>query len=188
MKYWFKHILTLVLLPMVIVLQAQMISVQSKLSSDSMMIGDQLLLTIHVEAAKEVAFRMPVLADTLSHDLEVLAPYGADTIQTGEGRLVIEHSYMITGFEPGLQMVPAQRVIYSFNSATDTALSMPLMIQVYAPAVDTSQQIKAHQAASEYTHYAEGNFPVGRPGDFSLAGRHPGICPDLDVPATKARS
>lgn len=46
---------------MVLVLQAQIISVQSRLSSDSLMIGDQLMLTIHVEASGDVVFRMPVL-------------------------------------------------------------------------------------------------------------------------------
>lgn len=142
MKNCLKHILTLILLLMVFVLQAQIISVQSKLSSDSLMIGDQVLMTIHVEAAGEVDFRMPVLRDTLSKELEVLAPYGADTSQSNEGRWVIDHSYLITSFEPGLQMVPSQRVIYSYNSSMDTALSMPLMIEVYAPEVDTSQQIK----------------------------------------------
>ena len=142
MKHWFKHILTIILLLVVMVLQAQIISVQSKLSSDSMMIGDQVLFTIHVEAAGEVAFRMPVLGDTLSRDLEILAAYGADTSQTGDGAWVIDHSYIITGFEPGMQMIPSQRVIYSFNSIRDTALSMPLMVRVFAPEVDTSQVIK----------------------------------------------
>lgn len=142
MKYWLKHIFTISLLLVVIALQAQIISVQSKLSSDSMMIGDQLLYTIHVEAADEVAFRMPVLTDTLSRELEILSPYKADTSRTGEGRLVIDHSWIITGFEQGLQLIPAQEVIYSLNDIRDTARSMPLMIQVYVPAVDTSQQIK----------------------------------------------
>ncbi len=142
MKHLLKHILTFILLSVVIVLQAQIISVQSKLSSDSIMIGDQLLFTIHVEAADEVSFRMPVLSDTLSQDLEVMAPYSADTSRTGEGRLVIDHTYIITSFEQGLQMVPAQEVIYTLNNIKDTALSMPLMLQVYVPLVDTAQQIK----------------------------------------------
>lgn len=142
MKHWLKHILTIFLLLVVIALQAQIISVQSKLSSDSMMIGDQLFYTLRVDAAENLSFRMPVLTDTLSRDIEVLKPYGADTSNNGEGRLIIEHSYVITGFEQGLQIIPSQEVIYTLNSIKDTARSMPLMIQVYAPAVDTSQQIK----------------------------------------------
>jgi len=142
MKHWLKHILTTFLLLVVIALQAQIISVQSKLSSDSMMIGDQLYYTLRVDAAENLSFNMPVLTDTLSRDIEVLEPYGADTANNEEGRLIIEHSYVITGFEQGLQIIPSQEVIYTLNSIKDTARSMPLMIQVYAPAVDTSQQIK----------------------------------------------
>lgn len=127
---------------MVFVLQAQIISVQSRLSSDSLIIGDQLMLTIHVEASGEVAFRMPLLADTLTRNLEVLAPYGTDTTRTEDGGWVIDHSYIITSFEPGMQMIPAQRVIYTYNSVRDTALSMPLLIQVHDPVVDTTLAIK----------------------------------------------
>lgn len=130
------------LLLVVIALQAQIISVQSRLSSDSMMIGDQLIYTLHVDAADELSFSMPVLTDTLSRNLEILAPYGADTSGNGDGRLIIEHSWVITSFEEGLQLIPPQDVIYTLNNVKDTARSMPLMIQVYAPAVDTSQQIR----------------------------------------------
>ena len=122
-------------------LQAQIISVQSRLSSDSMMIGDQLLFTLHVEAAEHIPFTLPELKDTLSRDLEVLFPYATDTSRA-DGSLVVDHTYVITGFEPGMQLVPAQPVVYSYNNTTDTALSMPLIIRVYEPAVDTTQQIK----------------------------------------------
>jgi len=142
MKYLVKHLFTFSLLWSAMLLHSQIISVQLKVSSDSMLIGDQLLFTIHVESAREVVFRMPMVTDTLSRDLEVLAPSGTDTAHTSKGGWMIDHSYIITSFEPGLKLIPAQRVIYSINSTTDTALSMPLLIQVYAPEVDTSQQIK----------------------------------------------
>ncbi len=132
---------------------------------------------------KKWTFCMPVLTDTLSRNLEVLTPYGADTSQTSEGRRVIEHSYIITGFEPGMQMVPSQRVIYSYNSNVDTALSMPLMIQVYAPVVDTSQQIKPIKPPINTPLTLEGGCSLGRPRHWGVAGRNPDLCPDLDVPA-----
>ena len=141
MKPRWNYIVGMILLVTVASLQAQLISVQSQLSTDSMMIGDQVLFTLHVEAAENVSFTMPELKDTLSRELEVLFPYSADTSRA-DGSMVVDHTYIITGFEPGIQLVPVQPVIYSFNSETDTALSMPLMIQVYEPAVDTTQQIK----------------------------------------------
>ena len=141
MKLRWNHITGLILLMAVASLQAQIISVQSRLSSDSMMIGDQLLFTLHVEAAEHIPFTLPELKDTLSRDLEVLFPYATDTSRA-DGSLVVDHPYVITGFEPGMQLVPAQPVVYSYNNTTDTALSMPLIIRVYEPAVDTTHQIK----------------------------------------------
>lgn len=121
-------------------LDAQLISVQSSVSSDSLMIGDQVVYTLHVEAADHVDFLLPLLMDTLSKNLEILYPLSADTT-TAEGRREVNHRYMITSFEPGMQMIPTQGVIYKSGNVSDTALSMPLMINVYEPVVDTSQQI-----------------------------------------------
>lgn len=124
---------------------AQLISVRSQLSSDSMMIGDQVVYKLQVEAAENVDFILPALSDTLSRNLEILFALSSDTI-AGEGKRVVDHNYVITGFEPGLQLVPAQEVVYTSGDISDTALSMPLMITIYEPAVDTSQQIKPIKA------------------------------------------
>ncbi len=122
-------------------LQAQLISVKSEVDRDSMMIGDQVVYKIRVEAAENVEFQLPILRDTLSSDLEVLFPIASDSTMK-EGKRVVEHSYMITGFESGLQLIPSQPVVFRVGEQTDTALSMPLMMQVFEPEVDTAQQIK----------------------------------------------
>jgi len=127
------------------VVNAQLISVKSQLSSDSMMIGDQLVYNLHVEAADHVDFILPALNDTLSRNLEILFALSTDTV-LAEGTRVVDHRYVITGFESGMQIVPAQKVIYTSGEISDTALSMPLMIQVYEPVVDTSEQIKPIKA------------------------------------------
>lgn len=119
----------------------QLIRVQSEVSDDSLMIGDQIVYTLRVEAADDVDFIFPEIRDTLSKEIEVLFPISADTLLTG-GRMVVSRRYMVTGFEPGLQLIPAQPVLYSTAALNDTARSMPLMIQVFEPAVDTAQAIK----------------------------------------------
>lgn len=119
----------------------QLIRVQSEVSEDSMMIGDQVVYTLTVDAGEQVAFMMPDIRDTLSAEIEVLFPLSADTLVDGN-RVVVSHRFMITGFEPGLQVIPSQSVSYTTLNVSDTARSMPLMIQVFEPAVDTSQQIK----------------------------------------------
>ena len=126
-------------------LQAQLISVKSGLSSDSLMIGDQLIYTLSVEAADHVEFTMPLLYDTLGRNLEILSPAVSDSSQA-DGRRMVRQSYVVTGFEAGMQMVPAQEVVYSNGDFVDTARSMPLMIRVFEPVVDTTQQIKPIKA------------------------------------------
>lgn len=120
---------------------AQLISVNSELSTDSLMIGDQVIYTIHVDAAEKVEFNMPALRDSLGKKLEILSPIGSDTL-VNEGRRMVSQSYLVTGFEAGLQMIPSQEVVYKSGDLSDTARSMPFMVQVHEPAVDTTQQIK----------------------------------------------
>lgn len=106
-----------------------------------MMIGDQISFTIHVEADENVEFSLPRIIDTLSKNLEVLYSVSADTM-VADGRREVDHTYIFTGFEQGLQIIPAMPVIYSVGDQTDTTLSMPLFINVFEPVVDTTQQIK----------------------------------------------
>ena len=122
---------------------AQLISVRSQVESDSLMIGDQVVFSIQVDAAENVQFALPAfqVADTLSRDIEVLFPISADTTLS-EGRRMVNHRFMITSFEGGINMIPAQPVVYQVDNMMDTALSMPLLLQVFEPEVDTTLQIK----------------------------------------------
>jgi len=119
----------------------QLISVQSILSRDSLMIGEQIQYTLRVDAARDVEFQLPEIRDTLSSNLEVISILGSDTTSTADRTLVEQH-YLITGFESGSQIVPSQDVIYRRGDVLDTAKSMPLIVNLYDPVVDTTQQIK----------------------------------------------
>jgi len=141
MNHSVKYILVYALLFLAMALHAQLISVRSLVSSDSLMIGDQVNFTLRVEAAPDLPFNMPLLQDTLSSSLELLSPVMGDTSLSDDGQ-VVEHSYVMTSFESGMHMLPAQEVHYEYNGQADTARSMPLMIQVYEPVVDTTQAIK----------------------------------------------
>lgn len=126
-------------------LQGQLISVKPELGSDSIMIGEQLLYTLHVEADADVEFRMPAFVDTLGSHLEILGLQGTDSIREGD-RLQVEHHYLVTAFEGGMHMIPAPRVAYVFRDIMDTAVGMPLVIAVYEPEVDTTQAIRPIKA------------------------------------------
>ena len=121
--------------------EGQLIRVQSLLSRDSIMIGEQINYTLLVDAARDVEFTLPLIQDTLSRELEVISWLGSDTTNSGD-RMVVEQHYLITGFESGSQIIPAQEVVYRRGEVLDTARSMPLILDLFDPVVDTSQQIK----------------------------------------------
>jgi hypothetical protein len=119
----------------------QLIRVESFVSVDSLMIGEQITYTLKVDADSKLDFLLPQIQDTLSSKLEVRSRLSSDTAVSGD-RTVVDHKYMITSFESGSQIVPAQEVLYRRAGGVDTARSMPLIINVYDPVVDTTQQIK----------------------------------------------
>jgi len=136
-----KWILAAALCLLLVPAKGQLVRVNSGLSSDSIMIGDQIEYTLRVEADSDVDIQMPEIKDTLSSALEVISQLYSDT-SSSDGRRVIERGYTITGFDAGSQIVPSQVVRYSYAGTVDTARSMPLIINIYEPAVDTTEQIK----------------------------------------------
>lgn len=119
----------------------QLIDVTSRVSRDSLMIGEQVTYTLKVDADPDLDFLLPRIRDTLNSQLEVLGQLRADTLMEGE-RVLVEHSYLITGFESGDQIIPSQKVLYRRNEKVDTAKSMPLILHIYDPEVDMDQEIK----------------------------------------------
>lgn len=133
--------LTGVILLLILPAKGQLISVQSIAGRDSLMIGEQINYTLRVDAASDLEFILPAVGDTLSSTLEVISQLGSDTILS-EGRTVVEQHYVITGFESGSQILPSMEVVYRRGDIIDTARSMPLILNIYDPVVDTTQQIK----------------------------------------------
>ncbi|MEZ5071691.1 MAG: hypothetical protein R2751_12175 [Bacteroidales bacterium] len=123
-------------------LPAQILRVESVLASDSLMIGDQVAFSLRLESDPALSVRLPLLTDTLTAVLELVAHPGTDTVMR-EGRRVITDRYMLTSFEPGTHLIPALDVVYEFDGQTDTARSLPLFVRVHEPEVDTSQAIRA---------------------------------------------
>lgn len=122
-------------------MNAQIITIKSDLSSDSILIGDQVVFRLSINMDKNVQVEFPVISDTLTKEIEVLIPLSADTLSEGEKKTITQ-SYLVTSFEEGMHIIPALRVVYSTDQFTDTALSMPMLINVYAPSVDTTQAIR----------------------------------------------
>ncbi|MBN2697710.1 MAG: hypothetical protein JXR52_02705 [Bacteroidales bacterium] len=122
-------------------MQGQILNLRAELSEDTILIGDQVSFNLVAEMEQSVQVEFPIPADTLSKAIEVLLFSPVDTV-IRQDRKTISRSYLITSFEKGTHVVPAQKIVYNTGVFSDTALTMPLLIHVLAPEVDTTQAIK----------------------------------------------
>ncbi len=122
---------------------SQSVHVSSTLDSHVIETGDQIGYTLQVEFPAAAHVQLPLLSDTLSRFVEILAPMHFDTIALDDGMLKYSHSYLITAFDSGKHVIHPNPVIVSFDSVRfDTLYDMPKTLTVaYFPA-DSSGVIR----------------------------------------------
>jgi hypothetical protein len=119
--------------------QAQDIKVNARLDKTSILMGDQTVLYLSAELPSDGTVSFPLLADTLSAKVQIVSAGRADTLtdKNKPGLKLISRSYVITSFDPGLQMVPA--LVFESGGRSYTTEALPL--EVKAVAVDTTKAI-----------------------------------------------
>lgn len=121
-------------------LKAQILTVKSEFTSDSVMLGEQLKYRITVEAEKDVLIKLPDYSDTLTKDIDVLRATGIDT-SFSDNKRILTKEYTVTSFTPGWNTVRPQPVIFKKGELHDTVYTRSLLLTVLAPVVDTTQAI-----------------------------------------------
>jgi hypothetical protein len=118
---------------------AQEIKVSARLDKTSILLGDQTVLRLSAELPLNRRVSFPMLADTLSAKVQIVSAGRTDTLtdKNRPGIQVISRDYVITSFDPGLQMVPA----LTFQSGGKTYATEALPLEVKAVAVDTTKAI-----------------------------------------------
>jgi hypothetical protein len=119
--------------------QAQDIKVNARLDKTSILLGDQTVLYLSAELPSNGMVSFPLLADTLSAKVQIVSAGKTDTLtdKNRPGLKLISRSYVITSFDPGLQMVPA----LVFQSGGKNYATEALPLEVKAVAVDTTKAI-----------------------------------------------
>jgi hypothetical protein len=119
--------------------QAQDIKVNARLDKTSILMGDQTMLYLSAELPSDGTLSFPLLADTLSAKVQIVSAGRTDTLtdKNKPGLKLISRSYVITSFDPGLQMVPA--LVFESGGRRYTTEALPL--EVKAVAVDTTKAI-----------------------------------------------
>lgn len=137
-------------------LAQQVVDVTAKADTNSIRLGEQIKLqltaTLTPAQFKDANFKIlfPVLPDSLDH-FDVVTRTSVDT-SVNQDQHILHQTFTLTSFDSGHWEIPPMRfeVITGANAASDSAITLPIGIDVNTVAVDTSKAfkpIKAVQAA-----------------------------------------
>lgn len=114
-------------------------SFQSQLSADTILIGDQVELSIKATLPKGFQVQFPLLVDTLMKGIEVIGQPTIDTISKRTGENVFTYNLKLTSFEEGYYQIPRFRLPFSNGESSDTAQTTPLWITVNTLPADSTK-------------------------------------------------
>jgi len=114
----------------------QVVTVQARLDSSSILIGEQTKLHLEVTQEKKVKVSFPVIADSLIKGLEVVKISKLDTTDLEGGRIKVSADVILTSFDSATYYIPP----FKFIAGTDTIETNPLSLKVLSIKVDTVKQ------------------------------------------------
>jgi hypothetical protein len=124
---------------------AQEVSVYSKLDTNSILIGDQVKMSIGISMPVSTKVNWPIIPDTILGYIKVLGRSKLDTAFSADKHSVtLNQSFLMTTFDSGFYSIPQIR--FSTHTTTDTTatyyMTAPLFLSVHTMNVDTTQAMK----------------------------------------------
>lgn len=116
-------------------LWAQKITVNARIDSTVIWIGDQAHLSFEVSQQPKQRVNIPIFSDSIIGGLELVEPVKIDTVKSPDGHIQVTHSYTVTSFKDSLLYIPS----YPFVINGDTVWSKSLSLKVVQPfKIDTA--------------------------------------------------
>jgi hypothetical protein len=133
---------------------AQDLSINLSLERDSILIGDQVDMTLNIAYSKSLAFVFPEIGDTLTPGIEVVKRSPLDTLRSkkGEDLITVERKFTLTSFDAGvIYTLPRfQFFLNNKEGGVDTIVSNQLTLKVAFPPMDSTWQPNDIKAPIEY--------------------------------------
>ncbi|HLP05297.1 MAG TPA: BatD family protein [Paludibacter sp.] len=128
--------LSVLLLP-VSTLRGQQITVNARLDSTVIWVGNQTRLSFEVTQRPGQKVDMPIFSDTIGGGLEMVEFPQSDTIKSDNGNILVRKKYIVTAFHDSLLYIPP----FPFVVGGDTVWSKSLSLKVVQPfQIDTASK------------------------------------------------
>jgi len=119
---------------------SQFTGATAKLDSTSLLIGNQSRLELTVTVPAGSLLSWPILADTLTRNVEILRKSGLDTVSSDAQQFTLKQDLLITSFDSGYYVIPPIRFNYSKKGDTITYFTETSPVYLSVNTVQTDQQ------------------------------------------------
>jgi hypothetical protein len=122
-------------------LHAQGISARMYFDSAQIMIGEQIRFHLQVSLPPDARVSIPVFSDTIAGKIEILQSFPADSSIRDNESLMIQHTYLVSSFEPGIWEVQPLSIPVEFYGQQDTLSTSFASLTVISPEIDQEKGI-----------------------------------------------
>jgi hypothetical protein len=113
-------------------------SVETKIDTNVIIIGDQTGLTFHLKKDSKVPVDLPAELSKIAEGIETIGLAEVDSNSSGD----ITLKYLITSFDTGMYYLPPLPFISHHHGITDTLYSKSTYLEVIGVAIDTTGTIR----------------------------------------------
>jgi len=117
---------------------SQNISVEAKLDTNQILIGDQFQLTMELTKPKDANVFFPFLQDTIITEIEIISSSKIDTISTTETSVTLQKKLTLTSFDSGAYIIDS--LAFLVDSIDTIFAEKKLFIMVNTMQVDTTKK------------------------------------------------
>lgn len=128
------------LLGLVSLAHAQNVNVSATMDSTQIFIGGQIDLKLQLSQPQDMDLSFPLLTDTITGNIEIVKAGEPDTINSDNGRYLIEQSFRITSFDSGLHYIPPIVFEEASQKLGKAVQTEPMALMVYNPFAEVDPQ------------------------------------------------
>ncbi len=111
-------------------LYSQNVEVEAKIDSNSLLIGDQTILSLKIIQPDSINVLFPEFTDTITGSIEIINRTPPDTLYLENKQLEISREYKITCFDSGYHHIPPFVFQYNRDSIIANWATQPLFLHV----------------------------------------------------------
>jgi len=120
----------------------QNFSVETKIDTNKIVIGDQISLTYSILKAKNTRLQLPILNQKLIDGIEIVGQPKIDSTDKPGSLEQILLKYTITSFDTGMYYIPPQPFVILSSGLPDTIRSKASFLEVGGVVIDTTHTIR----------------------------------------------